>query len=70
MYWLGKALKETYSEVIPKEYNFSNFEIHSRNMDYQIEAAQCIVYGIFGLGKGMKIESDIPWHYDPPIYNY
>jgi len=34
MYWLGKSIKDTYSQVIPKEYNFTNFEIHSRNMDY------------------------------------
>lgn len=34
MFWLGRAIKESYKALIPNEYNFSNFEIHSRNLDY------------------------------------
>lgn len=69
-YLLGKAIRNKYADFLPTIYSPNVFQIYSSNYNRTMESAHSQLQGIFGLGNGEKLLTDIYEFSIPPIKEY
>ena len=69
-YLLGKALSVQYPQLFGKTADISTVKVHGSTFNRTIASAHSLFSGIYDLGSGQDIESDVKRNYLPPIEGF